>query len=98
MTLNPGIRKCRDLYCYLELPRPRQAHIQYRLPRSLIPWGLRLGQYAFGFLLAAEYIFHIHTGFFHHVGFEVRIDIGRDLVVRVAQYFQGDQRLNTYFE
>lgn len=87
------------LCCFiLEFPRPRQAHIQHRFPGSLIPRSLCLRQRAFRFLLAAEYILHIHTGFLHHFGFEVRVDVGRGLVIRVAQYFHGDQRFHACLE
>ena len=74
----------------LEFPRPRQAHIQYWFPGAFIPCGLRLGQCAFRFLFPAEYILHIHARLLHHFGFEVRVDVGRGLVIRVAQYLHGD--------
>ena len=80
---------------YSKFPRPRQAHIQYRFPGSFVPCGLRLGQYAFSFLLSPEYVLHIHAGFLHHFGFEVRVDVRRGLIIRVAQYLHGDQRLHT---
>ena len=38
---------------------------------------MRLRQRAFRFLLPAEYVLHIHTGFLHHFGLEVRVDIRR---------------------
>lgn len=47
-----------------KLPRPRQAHIQHRLPGSFIPCGLHLDQCAFRFLLLAEYILHSTLDFF----------------------------------
>lgn len=46
------------LACLSKFPRPRQAHIQYRFPGTLIPSGLRFRQCAFRFLLPAEYILH----------------------------------------
>ena len=76
----------------LESSSPRQAGIHSWFPRSLFLRALGLGQYAFGFLLPVEYFFHIHAGFLHHLGIEVRVDVGRSLVVRVAQYFHGNQR------
>ena len=89
MRYAPGL-----LQYSLEFSRPRKAHIQYRLPGSLIPCGLRLGQRAFRFLLPAEYVLHIHAGFLHHFGFEMGVDFGRGLLIRVAQYFHGDQRFH----
>lgn len=87
------------LCCFiLEFPRPRKAHIQYRLPGSLVSCSLRLGQRAFRFLLPAEYVLHIHDGFLHHFGFEVRVDVGRGLVIRVSQYLHGNQRLYSRFK
>ena len=70
----------------LESSRPRQAGIHSWFPRSLFLRALSLGQYALCFLLAAEYFLHIRAGFLHHFGFEVRVDVGRSLVIRVAQY------------
>ena len=78
------------LACLSKFPRPRQAHIQYRFPGTLIPSGLRFRQCAFRFLLPAEYILHIHAGFLHHFGFEMGVDVCRGLVIRVAQYLHGD--------
>ena len=82
----------------LKSSSPRQAGIHSRFPRSLFLRALGLGQYAFGFLLTAEYFFYIHAGFLHHLGIEVRVDIGRCLVVRVAQYLHGNQRFHACLE
>ena len=68
------------------------------VPRPLFLRALGLGQYAFGFLLPSEYFFHIHAGFLHHLGIEVRVDIGRSLIVRMAQYLHGNQRFHTRLE
>ena len=43
----------------LESSSPRQAGIHSRFPRSLFLCALGLGQYAIGFLLPAEYFFHM---------------------------------------
>lgn len=93
MRYAPGL-----LQYSLEFSRPRKAHIQYRLPGSLVSCSLRLRQRTFRFLLPAEYVLHIHAGFLHHFGFEVRVDVGRGLVIRVAQYFHGDQRFHACLE
>lgn len=82
----------------LESSCPRQAGIHSRFSRSLFLSALGLGEYTFGFLLPAEYFFHIHAGFLHHLGIEVRVDIGRCLVVRVAQYLHGNQRFHACLE
>ena len=93
MRYAPGL-----LQYSLEFSRPRKAHIQYRLAGSLVPCGLRLRQCTFRFLLPAEYILHIHAGFLHHFGFEMGVDVGRGLVICVAQYLHGDQRFNARFK
>lgn len=64
-----------------KLSRPRQTHIQYRLPGSLILGGLHPGQCAFRFLLPAEHILHVHAGFLHHFEFEVRADVCHGLLL-----------------
>ena len=93
MRYAPGL-----LQYSLEFPRPRQAHIQFRLPGSFIPYTLRLCQHALRFLLFPKYLLHIHAGFLQHFGFEVRIDVGRRLIIRVAQHFHGDQRFHACLE
>jgi len=50
-----------------ESSRPQQAGVHGRFPQSLFLRALGLGQYAFGFLLPAEYFFYIHSRFFHHL-------------------------------
>ena len=49
----------------LEFSRPRQAHIQYRLPGTFIPCGLRLTLHAPDFLLPAKYTASINLMTIH---------------------------------